>query len=529
LEVLPNGDILVLTWRGSTGDAGVDSVDGKPIDKVVKRSGTGSLYRYSNLQGPGPVTSVKIADKFKDAHGLAVVDGEIYVGDLDRIVKLVDKDKNGVYEEQLEIAKLPSYDGWFEYAFGPVYKAGKLYMALAVGVQKNGWPTTQFGPDRSTVLSVPIGGGPYTVVAQGLRAPDGIALGPDDELFVSDNQGSWRGSSAFFNIRPERFYGYMVDPPGKFQDRPVSPPAVWTPHGEVNSSPTEMRLLRGGPYQGQFVFGDITTDILNRIFLEKVGGEYQGCVFQFSGSLGTHVHRIRTGDNGEIWLGGLAFYGATPGRILKLTPKPGVVPFEMLTVRSRRKGMEIEFSKPLGTDAALAAKYQVKQWGYPRVPEYQSAKVDQSDRKIISVQLSADKKRVFLETDALKTGQVVEIQLKDLRSAAGDTIWQPKAWYTLNAISDTDPFTPATSLLTRDKQPDGSGFALGPTLNGGLRVSLPAGETFRVSILDTRGKVVEARDGVSGTLVLPGGHFQAGLHVVQAQSATRTWSRKVLF
>jgi hypothetical protein len=131
LDFLPNGDMLVLTWRGSVGPMIFDSVT--QTSMVGARTGTPKLYRVTNTQGLDltKILATEIATDFKDAQGLCIVDGNIYVGDIDRIVKLVDAAGDGIYEGKVEIGKIPYYGVWFEYAFGPVYrKVFELRMAM---------------------------------------------------------------------------------------------------------------------------------------------------------------------------------------------------------------------------------------------------------------------------------------------------------------------------------------------------------------------------------------------------------------
>lgn len=65
------------------------------------------------------------------------------------------------------------------YSYGPLHKDGYLYMAL-------GSPFAGRSTDRGAVIRVPVAGGKHEVVATGLRNPNGIGLGPDREIYVTD-------------------------------------------------------------------------------------------------------------------------------------------------------------------------------------------------------------------------------------------------------------------------------------------------------------------------------------------------------
>ena len=538
MEFMPNGDLMVLTWRGSTGPQATH--DGTTIPKVGTRTGEGKLYRLTNVKGAdrNAITVTEVAAGFKDAQGVTVVNGEVYVGDIDRIVKMVDADKDGKFEAKQEVGKLPSYDSWFEYAFGPVHKDGKLYMALAVGVKASGDTIKQMGPGRGTVVSVPIGGGNYSVVAAGLRAPDGIGIGPDGDIFVTDNQGGFRPSSQFHHIVQGRFYGYFLVPPDPIQvltNGKTSLPAIWTPHKEANESPTEPYLMTAGTFKGQFIYGDIGRGGIYRAFLEKVKNEWQGAVFCMSGGLEVGVHRIRTTTDGAIYIGGLGggghdnqgWNGTTFG-LQKLTPKAGVTTFEILSVRSRAGGMELEFTKPVGADADQAAKYAVSQWKYTPTASYGGPKQETQVRTVSAVQVSPDKMKVYLEIAGLKVGQVVHIATTGLKAEGGDSLWYPKTWYTLNAISDSKPFEVPTAIRVDAPQYMQTDLKV-EHLAGALRAEWPGEAAFTLQLIDLNGAVVAQGASAGGKASLSTKALRSGLYVLRAVGAAHAMkSRPVL-
>ena len=100
--------------------------------------------------------------------------------------------------------------------------------------------------------------------------------------------------------------------------------------------------------------------------------------------------------------------------------------------------MEVEFTKPLGTDAAAAAKFQVRQWRYVPTSTYGGPKVDDVALAVQKVTLSADGLKATLEIAGLKAGSVVHITLKDLKSKAAEIPWGADAYYTLNAFGPAD-------------------------------------------------------------------------------------------
>jgi hypothetical protein len=531
MDFLPNGDMVVVTWRGQSGPSGKNA-DGITI--TASYPGTPKVYRVTNTKGnnPAAIVAKEIATGFKDPQGICVVDGEIYVGDIDRIVKLVDANADGVYEGKVEIGKIPSYQGWFEYSFGPVHKNGKLYMALAGGVQNSGWPEKPLGKDRGTVISIPITGGTYSVVATGFRAPDGIGIGPEGEIFVTDNQGGWRPASPFIHVQQGKFYGYLFS--GTVADATTTLPAIWAPYRDANDSPTEPNLMMAGPFKGQFIYGDVGRGGIYRAFLEKVDGQFQGSVVTFSGGLECGIHRIRTGANGEIYIGGIGnggdsnqgWNGKTFG-LQKLTPNATTV-LEILATHSRSKGMEMEFTLPVGAPAEVIANYTVQQWKNTPDATYGGGKGPIEARTVKSIQLSPDRKRVFLEIDGLKTNMVVAIITKNIVSQDNKPLWYWKTWYTLNAISPSLPFELPVEIKSTEVGMN-LGFGKVERLPGKVKVELSKGIAFQVDLVDFQGKSVLSSSNIMDSYEFNTTALMSGVYFLRAVGNGQTFTQTFCF
>ena len=115
--------------------------------------------------------------------------------------------------------------------------------------------------------------------------------------------------------------------------------------------------------------------------------------------------------------------------------------FEMLAVRAKSDGVEIEFTEPLkGNDGWNPADYEVRQWQYVPTEEYGGPKVGDRPLRIRSVNVSPDRKRVFLQLDGMQEDRVVYVHLlKHFISEAGNQLWATEAWYTMNQIPSGQP------------------------------------------------------------------------------------------
>jgi hypothetical protein len=449
----PDGDLLVVTWRGTTGPYR-DSDDGRAMTGDHDRGG--KLWKFSGIRGTDreDIQAELIADDFFDAHGIEVVDGEIYVLDLDRIVHLEDNNNDGFYETHETFGEVPYNYEWFGYAAGPVYVNDTLFITTFSGVQGSGMPLPQFGPDRGTALAYPMdGGGTYEVIASGFRAPNGLARNPQGDLFFTDNQGGWRPASMFSYIQRGRNYGYRsrgTEFLGDFYNEPVTPPSIWGSYGEIEEGPTDPLYMPTGIFKDQFFCGDIGRGGIKRWFVEKINGEYQGGVMPFTSGLEVGIDRIEIDEDGTIYAGGCGVEGHysnqawryTQHGLQKLTPN-GTLVFEMLRAYLRDGGLEIEFTKPVFDDASSTGNYYAEQWR--NVPEENYGAGQRVDRSIVNVseaRVSQDGKRVFLQLNGLQQGYILHVRLheENYRSAEGETPWFHEVWYTMNNFSDAQPF-----------------------------------------------------------------------------------------
>ncbi|MDB5102770.1 MAG: hypothetical protein JWP91_459 [Fibrobacteres bacterium] len=418
MEFLPGGRMALSTWRPS------------------------EVYILSGYDGPAKAIKVrKAAGGFQEIMGLASSGDTLFAVDQVGIHSLVDKDGDGLPETRKTIGKVPYSGSFHEWSFGLVRKGGLFYTGLSVAASATGKTLVpQKEPHRGAMISMDMDG-KVEVVATGLRAPDGLCLGPDSGLFATDNQGSWLPANKLINVRAGHTYGHRTSPPGAFDQEYPAPPAVWIPYGTVMKSPTQPILMGAGPYAGQFLIGDIAFGVVRRAFVEKVNGEWQGCVLRFSGGFEAAVHRMLAGPDGSVYLGGLGNgdlqnWGWREKRFGLQRMKPNGKPvFEIIAVRSRRGGFELAFSSPPGPEAAQPSSYQARQWWYEPTDAYGGPQKDVAPVPVKSARISKDGLRVYLEMEGLRPQQVAHVHLGGIKSRDGRGIWTPDFWYTMNALS----------------------------------------------------------------------------------------------
>lgn len=432
----------------------------------------GSVYVVENHASgdPSQMTYKLIAHGLAEPLGLKVVNDRIFVMQKQEITELVDTDGDGVTDEYRTLTNdWPVSANFHEFGFGLEEKDGYLYATLATAIEPGGASSKQ-RPNRGTVLKVNIESGEQEYFAHGFRTPNGIGLGHGGSIYVADNQGDWLPASKIVEVEQGAFYGSRsVDFEGT-ADLKEHPPVVWLPQDEIGNSPSTPLALNVGPYKNQMIHGEVTNGGVKRVFVEEIDGVKQGALFRFTQGIEAGVNRLRWSPDGALYIGGIGAPGnwqAGNGHLwygLQRLEYNGESTFEMLAVRAKSNGMEIEFTQPLQPGEGWQPDdYEVSQWYYKPTIEYGGPKMDEKSLKIVSATVSEDRKKVFLQIDGIKDDHVLYIRLKNkFISAEGQSIWSPECWYTMNnvpkgngGVVKSPPFIIANNSLTPIEEEQG--------------------------------------------------------------------------
>lgn len=422
LDFLSDGRMVVVTWD--------------PVGAVYLLDGVSDGDRDS-------IEVKTFATGLAEPLGVAVVDDEIYVLQKQELTQLIDHDGDDVADEYRVVAA-----GWgvtanfHEFAFGLVYQDEHFYGTLATAIKPGGNSYSPQVWDRGRAIRISRDG-TYDFIAGGLRTPNGIGVGPNSDLFIADNQGDWLPASKLVHLREGAFFGNRSVDPENQNALEESPPAVWLPQGEIGNSPGEPILLRDGPYAGQMALCEVTHGGLKRIYLEELNGQYQGAVFRFSQGFEGGLNRVTYGPDGALYVGGIGSTGnwgqAGKERFgLERFAYNGDPTFEMLRLRAKTNGLEIEFTEALPEGRGWdPIDYEIQQWRYEPTAEYGGPKIDEKVLEVTSATVSGDRRRVFLEIVGLEVGHVVYLRLAGpFVSEQGRELWSTEAWYTLNWIPE---------------------------------------------------------------------------------------------
>lgn len=411
-----------------------------------------------------------VADGLHEALGLIVEgNGDILIMQRPELTRLIDTDKDGRADRYETVnGDWGLTDNYHEYAFGPVRDSkGNLYGTLNTSLSWKGWAGSskwdigrvhdgkmgRAAKYRGWCFQITLDG-QFVPFASGMRSPAGIGINKKDEIFYTDNQGDWNGSSTLQHVVKGRFHGHpssLMDHPefaGKDLNKiPVEeyaklrhPPAVYFVHGDLANSPGEPTFNETGGkfgpfFEDQIFVGDQTKSVLMRISLEKVKGNYQGAVFPFIGPMQSGLIRNTFGPDGSLWIGqtgrGWRSIGDKLFGLQRVVWDGKTTPTEIQSIKVTKKGFKLTFTRPVDRkQAADAANYEIKNWTYLYRPEYGSPKEGIKGLKPSAVRISKDGFSVSLDLP-METGKVYQFQVK-VPDNKGRKLSNNIGWYTLN-------------------------------------------------------------------------------------------------
>ena len=410
--------------------------------------------------------------------GLLWHNDSFYTAQRSELTRLRDVDDDEVADEYLTVAKGWGVTGHYhEYAYGPkLDKAGNLWLTLNIGLGLKDEhfkrtvhePTLNYrqGLWRGWAMKVNTNGKLIPVCA-GMRSPCGLGANREGDMFYTDQQGNWVGTNTLHHMREGAFFhhaealasmnqpgspirGIKIVPDGlpfpeaikRFSQ--LKPPAIWFPYKKVGQSATDIVLDdsggKFGPFDGQFFIGEFTLSSINRVFLEKVGGEYQGACFPFREGFASAVLRMAQGTDGSMFVGlsnrgwsslGDASYG------LQRLVWTGRTPFEIKEMRARPDGFELVFTKEINIrTAGDVDSYSMSSHTYTYQSAYGSDEILKKDLTIERAVVSADRLKVCLKIAGLRELFVHELLANGIRSQDGQPLLHPDAYYTLNRIPE---------------------------------------------------------------------------------------------
>ena len=401
------------------------------------------------------ITWKRVATGLFQPLGCKVVDGKIYVLGRDQITRLHDLNGDGemdFYENFNNDCVVT--DNYHEFALDlQTDSAGNFYYAKG-----SPWTPTNTSPHQGTMLRVSKDGAKMDIIATGLRAPNGLGMGPKDLLSCSDNQGHWMPANRLNIVKQGGFYGMTPAAhktikfkaadgtifeanPSREEDRkkfktefwnnspiPVDGydlPLVWMPQSVDNSPGGEVWVSGGkwGPWEGRMLHMSYGHCLLYGVTMETVDGVTQGAVVKFPFKFPSGIMRGRFHPkDGQLYLSGLNVWQSAATKFgcfsrVRYTGGTVTMPVE---VRARKDGIALQFTAPLDEASATDVQnYDISRWNYQWTGNYGSADFKVSDGSkgkdkmaVEKATLSSDKKTLILTLPNMAPAMQMRIKFK---------------------------------------------------------------------------------------------------------------------
>ncbi|RAJ10240.1 DUF6797 domain-containing protein [Arenibacter echinorum] len=442
-----------------------------PDGRLVMSTYMGDIWIANGIDDTlSDVKWQRIATGLYDPFGVKVVKGEVYVTCRDRIVLL--KDINGDGETDFyhsffadsDVSNVPVQA--FNYSLQTDSKGNFIY-------SKGGEFTHDDEPGH--IIQVSPDGKKQISLAIGFRTPNGVTLGPKDDIYVSDNQGRWMPANKINLIRKGGFYGYIPSvkrgntSPGRSEYSLRAPlasanypedilpetfdkPIIWLPQ-EFDNSPGNGAWTpkNWGPLGNRLLHTSFGKGWVYQVMTQEIDGTTQATVsalpFQFSA--GTQRARINPVD-GQLYVAGITGWDdsfATKYGSLDRIRYTGGEGFFIDAVNVRSNGIELTFNQELDPDSAKQLdNYKIAQWNYRWTDNYGSEdwsvkNPENLGRDTIAVQgieISKDGKKVLLKLSSEDLKPVDQMRIIfSLNSKKGQR-YQDSIYNTIHKVPDDD-------------------------------------------------------------------------------------------
>ncbi|MGC6564363.1 MAG: DUF7133 domain-containing protein [Akkermansiaceae bacterium] len=452
----------------------IDGLDFLPDGRFVVCLPSGEIFFYDPKEEKWDL----FAEGLHNPLGvIALSNSSLIVSQRPELTKVSDTDGDGKADDfEVMTDQFGMSGNYHEFHFTPVRnKEGDIFFALGTASSGDGVRAIVRGkfdprgrpgrmhastPYRGCVMKLTKDG--ETIPwSYGHRTPNGLGLDLEGNLFVTDNQGDWVGSSKMFHVQKDRFYGHAASltwKPG-FEGTPVdtdpevlakmrSRAAIVFPHGTMANSPTKVLAItpeaKFGPFTGQLLVGEMNRSRIVRVMLEEVDGELQGaCVPFIDGNpLPRGSNRMAWAPDGSLYVGHTRHTWAG-GEGISRVEWNGEVPFEVASMNLTKTGFRFTFTKPVDPKIAGDPKaWPFKRYYYQYHKSYGSPQMDLAPVAVESVNVSPDGKVVEVRLEELKAWHIHEVTIQGMKAVDGTPLANSYLAYTLNRLLENTPPDP---------------------------------------------------------------------------------------
>lgn len=435
----------------------------KTKDRVVIDQPNGTLYILENptAKDPEDIVVHDLGSRLFMPLGACWRDDGLYIAERDQVSRWTDADGDGLPERMQTFASGWISDNFHHFTFGLPYHDGYFYTGLSTSLRltpeekaslvgkliADNAPNPEF---RGCLLKIDATTGGFEPVAGGLRAPNGVGLGPGGIVLCPDNQGDWKPANAIYVAQGGEFFGKHNDTkattdfypdggaPSLYSDKDPTPPAVWLPQNEAGNSPSATLLIpEGKPFAGQVLVADVTQGAIHRVFMEEVDGVWQGAAFRHTMGLEAGPNDMTWGPDGCLYIGHIGLGAGNWGwdnkrfGLQRLRPT-GKTTLEFEKIQATADGFRVSFTKPVPkTQLSATRSWAIDAYTYVPRPEYGGPKKDEHRPTIASITVAEDGRSADLVIPDRKPNYVYHLRI-DATTAEGEAMWSPEAWVTFH-------------------------------------------------------------------------------------------------
>lgn len=392
--------------------------------------------------------------------GLKIVDDKIYVVGHDQITRLNDLDSDGeadFYECFNNDWELTSafHAFCFDLQTDP---QGNFFFAFGSPVRNGGRSFQKITKDHGCILKISKDGSKMEHYATGLRAPNGMCVGPDGQVTIGDNQGTYVPADPLHWVKQGDFLGVADSAHGAKVEQPK--PLCWFIYpswDNSNGGQVWDTTDKWGPFQNELIYCSYGQSALFKVLKEEVNGVVQGGVVKFANCKFTSScmrPRFNPAD-GQLYITGLQGWQTNAGREggfdrVRFTGAPVYMPTALHT---SKKGIRITFTTPLDKSIAQDPEnYGIKAFNIKWQNQYGSEEYsplpggldkpghkngDEAHRLALTVKsatLLPDGKSVMLEVPDLIPANSITVNYNIV--AADKTVMKSAIGMTIHVLGD---------------------------------------------------------------------------------------------
>jgi hypothetical protein len=422
-------------WKSSLRFGGFDFID---EDRAALSTWNGDVWVVKGLKGDWKqLTWQRVAAGLFETLGLKVVEGRIYVNGRDQITELIDLNGDGeidqfkVFNRDVIISS-----NFHEFATDlQTDKAGNFYFTKASPVVSGGRGFDLILPHHGVVAKISSDGKKFEVVATGLRAPNGIGIGPNGEISTGENEGTWTPACKINLMRPAEAPVYFGCEPSRHELKtPYVEPLCFMPMNVDNSGGAQTWVPPGakiGLKSGEMLHLSYGQSGIYRVLPQRLGTRLQAGVTRLPINLQSSAMRARFHPDGSLYVLGFRGWQTNAAtecafQRVRYTGVPVPVPdhFEATAV-----GVRLHFAEALNKEIASdVTSYNAQRWNYVRSVQYGSGEfsVDHPDLESEKNALENESKghrirdAVTVKSAKLQAdGRTVELELEGMKPSLG--------------------------------------------------------------------------------------------------------------